>query len=219
MRQTKREAQREQTYRNIIEAAEVLFADHGIAAVSLRQIGMEAGSLNTNAVGYYVGTKEELVEAIFRYRIPQLESGRAQYLAELERQGLGRDLMGLLKAIWMPLYKLKDKRGQHSYARFLLNVDRAGLSGTRIALDPSFPVATDLFQRVSKALKQINVGYFGFVLRLQLTIVAGALEFIDENQLDETASDRLFNQSLNMLYAALASQSSPAAEHPTGSSR
>lgn len=50
----------------ILDAAEWLFAEHGIASVSNRQIGAAAGQGNTSAVGYHFGSKDELIRALIR---------------------------------------------------------------------------------------------------------------------------------------------------------
>ena len=50
----------------ILDAAEWLFAEHGIASVSNRQIGAAAGQGNTSVVGYHFGSKDELIRALIR---------------------------------------------------------------------------------------------------------------------------------------------------------
>jgi AcrR family transcriptional regulator len=55
-----------QAVKLILDAAEWLFAEHGISAVSNRQIGAAAGQGNTSAVGYYFGSKDELIRALIR---------------------------------------------------------------------------------------------------------------------------------------------------------
>ncbi len=50
----------------ILDAAEWLFAEHGISSVSNRQIGAAAGQGNTSAVGYHFGSKDELIRALIR---------------------------------------------------------------------------------------------------------------------------------------------------------
>jgi AcrR family transcriptional regulator len=51
----------------IMEAAERLFADHGFAGTSVRDIA-EAAAVNLAMISYYFGSKEKLMEAMFRYR-------------------------------------------------------------------------------------------------------------------------------------------------------
>lgn len=53
---------------HIIETAEKLFALHGFAGTSIRDISREAG-INVAMVSYYFGSKEKLMEAIFQHRI------------------------------------------------------------------------------------------------------------------------------------------------------
>jgi AcrR family transcriptional regulator len=67
----------------ILTAAERLFAEHGVVAVSNRQVGEAAGQGNTAAVGYHFGTKADLVRAIVRRRTGQIERIRAEMLAVL----------------------------------------------------------------------------------------------------------------------------------------
>lgn len=57
----------------LLESAERLFAEHGVAAVSNRQVGQAAGQGNNTAVGYHFGTKADLVRAIVRTHTDRLE--------------------------------------------------------------------------------------------------------------------------------------------------
>jgi AcrR family transcriptional regulator len=52
------------TQEAILQAAERLYAEHGVYAVSNRQVSEAAGQGNNAAVGYHFGTKTDLVRAI-----------------------------------------------------------------------------------------------------------------------------------------------------------
>ncbi len=52
------------TQEAILVAAERLYAEHGMFAVSNRQVSEAAGQGNNAAVGYHFGTKADLVRAI-----------------------------------------------------------------------------------------------------------------------------------------------------------
>lgn len=52
------------TQEAILKAAERLYAEHGVYAVSNRQVSEAAGQGNNAAVGYHFGTKTDLVRAI-----------------------------------------------------------------------------------------------------------------------------------------------------------
>jgi AcrR family transcriptional regulator len=51
----------------IMDAAEQLFAEHGFAGTSVRDIAESAG-VNLAMISYYFGSKERLMEAMFNYR-------------------------------------------------------------------------------------------------------------------------------------------------------
>jgi AcrR family transcriptional regulator len=65
----------------ILTAAERLFAEHGVYAVSNRQISEAAGQGNNTAVGYHFGTKADLVRAIARRHTDGIERTRARMVA------------------------------------------------------------------------------------------------------------------------------------------
>jgi AcrR family transcriptional regulator len=66
----------------IVVTAERLFAEHGIEGVSLRHIGQSAGNANNSAVQYHFGSKDNLIRAIFEYRLPYLTRRRQLLVAE-----------------------------------------------------------------------------------------------------------------------------------------
>jgi AcrR family transcriptional regulator len=203
MAPNKRDKQREQTHQNLIETAERLFAEHGIAAISLRQIGIEAGSLNTNVVGYYFGTKESLIDAIYDHRIPHIERIRAKMVEDLDGAGKGMDLVELLNTTWVPLRELKDKNGKHSYARFLLSVQRAGLGWTRNVLNPRYPVASEIFRRLEDILTAHGARHLEFRIHMHIKLIVGALEYIDESEAGRANADAIFDDAIRMTSAAL----------------
>jgi AcrR family transcriptional regulator len=79
-----------------MSAAERLFADSGIAAVSARQIGEAAGQGNTAAVGYHFGTKTGLIQAIIRRHTGDIERIRARLATEAAESGQLRDWIGAM---------------------------------------------------------------------------------------------------------------------------
>jgi AcrR family transcriptional regulator len=70
--------------RRLVEAAERLFADQGIDAVSLAQLTRAAGLGNTGAVHYYFGDREGLLDAVLDHHRAGLDARRAELLDELE---------------------------------------------------------------------------------------------------------------------------------------
>src|SRR3954451_4107889 len=69
------------TQEAILVAAERLFAEHGVFAVSNRQISEAAGQGNNAAVGYHFGTKTDLLRAIVRRHSGRIDALREDMLA------------------------------------------------------------------------------------------------------------------------------------------
>lgn len=106
----------------MIEVAERLFAERGVNGVSLREIGTQAGQRNTAAARYHFGSKEALVDAIFRYRMEPINNRRLAFLDELDRDGRGHDLRALVEAYIYPLAEAVGDPGRPTwYLRFSMN--------------------------------------------------------------------------------------------------
>ncbi|MBL7489442.1 TetR/AcrR family transcriptional regulator [Frankia sp. AgB1.9] len=124
----------------LLITAERLFAENGLAGVSLRQIAAAAGSANTSAVHYHFGTKDRLVEAIFAYRLPQLLERRALLKARLAPD----DLRGHLEAHLLPTLELAESPG-NAYASFIEQLQRSPESRRVFATQPDIHRAVKAF--------------------------------------------------------------------------
>src|SRR3954471_23137020 len=80
-----------ETRTRILNAAEELFMQHGFEGTSMRQLTAKAGA-NLAAVNYHFGSKNALVEAVFRRRLDPMNSARIAELERLERDAGGRPL-------------------------------------------------------------------------------------------------------------------------------
>ena len=80
-----------ETRTRILEAAEELFMQHGFGGTSMRQLTAKAGA-NLAAVNYHFGSKDALIEAVFRRRLDPMNAGRIAELDRLERDAGGRPL-------------------------------------------------------------------------------------------------------------------------------
>ncbi len=86
----------EATREAILTAAERLFAEHGVMAVSNRQVSEAAGQGNNTAVGYHFGTKTDLVRAIVRKHAERIERVRLRILVEIGDSSDVRDWVACL---------------------------------------------------------------------------------------------------------------------------
>lgn len=80
----------------ILTAAERLFAEHGVFAVSNRQVSEAAGQGNNAAVGYHFGTKTDLVREIERRHRAPVELLREQKVDEAADSAELRDWVSCL---------------------------------------------------------------------------------------------------------------------------
>lgn len=111
------------TRRQLIVAAERLFAERGIEGVSLREINLEAKQRNTSAAHYHFGSKDALVDAIFEFRRSEIGQWRDDYLDELVRSGRAREVGALAAALVIPLAKELQRGGDDSrYLEFLAHL-------------------------------------------------------------------------------------------------
>jgi AcrR family transcriptional regulator len=116
----------------ILTAAERLFAEHGVLAVSNRQVSEAAGQGNNTAVGYHFGTKADLVRAIARKHLAQVEEIRQRMVSDL---GDDPDLRDWLSCLVHPVTEHLDAVGSPTwFARF----------GAQVMTDPTLrPIIVD----------------------------------------------------------------------------
>lgn len=83
----RKNARGETTRQLILTAAERLFAERGISAVPMRDIGLAAGQRNHTAVRYHFGDRDEVVNAIMEFRGAQSEAARVGMVADFMLAG------------------------------------------------------------------------------------------------------------------------------------
>ncbi|MFN8024805.1 MAG: TetR family transcriptional regulator [Acidimicrobiia bacterium] len=131
----------------MVLAAERLFGERGIEAVSLREVGAAAGQRNNSAAQYHFGSREGLVDAIFEYRMGAIDLRRRELLTELDASGRGHNRRALLEAVLLPLAaELGAADGVSWYARFL----------QQVAFEPGFDVFAGPLREVTGALTVVS---------------------------------------------------------------
>jgi AcrR family transcriptional regulator len=112
----------------ILTAAERLFAEHGVFAVSNRQVSEAAGQGNNTAVGYHFGTKADLVRAIARRHAGPIEEIRRRMVSEIGDSTDIRDWLScLIRPVAEHVAALAALGGPTWFARF----------GAQIMTDPT----------------------------------------------------------------------------------
>lgn len=102
----------------ILGAAEELFAQHGFAGTSLRQVTSRA-DVNIAAVNYHFGSKENLVNEVFRRRMDDMSAQRMAMLEAAQREHPG-ELEPVLAAFVEPALALaQDRHGGGAFIRVI----------------------------------------------------------------------------------------------------
>jgi AcrR family transcriptional regulator len=78
-----------ETRTRILDVAEELFMLHGFEATSMRLLTSRAG-VNLAAVNYHFGSKDALIEALFRRRLDPMNTARIAELERIESETKGR---------------------------------------------------------------------------------------------------------------------------------
>ena len=123
------------TRERLLDCAETLFAERGLAGTSLRSINAKAG-LSPAALHYHFGSQAALVEALLERRMPSLMERRRQLLDALEADG-AVTTRGVLRALAQPLAELLAEGGGAGQ-RYLRLIHRLRADDD---LEPGFVVA------------------------------------------------------------------------------
>ena len=111
-----------ETQLRILDAAEELFMQHGFEGTSMRLLTARAG-VNLAAVNYHFGSKDALIEAVFRRRLDPMNAGRAAELDRLEKEAGGQPLSpeAIIRAfVGASLRMIEDsKSGGRNFIRLL----------------------------------------------------------------------------------------------------
>lgn len=143
------------TKERIIHAAEDLFAQHGFAGTSLRQVTSRA-DVNIAAVNYHFGSKENLVHEVFKHRMDEMSEKRLSQLSKvLERDP--KDLEAILLAFIQPALALTLDRHGGSFVRVLARAYAEKNDGLRNFLSENYGQVLRAFaQAIAQCLPNLS---------------------------------------------------------------
>ena len=157
------------TRESLLDAAEGLFAEHGIQASSLRMITQRAGA-NLAAVHYHFGSKEGLVRAVFSRRIKPLNEERLRLLdaCDLEAEDAVEQV---LSAYLAPLLRRRAREGDGQTCSF------ARLMGRAFA-EPSGEVQAVIMEEFGEMIRRFTVALACILPDLTETEVLWRFHFV-----------------------------------------
>lgn len=159
-----------------MNAAEQMFADHGISGVSLRAI-IGAAGVNIAAVHYHFGSKENLVAEVFLHRAGMIAEERERLLAEAVRQPGGVErLRAILHAFIKPslLGGAESPAAAVRYARFRARLMTENTDFMKDLMAEVFDENTSAF---IKALQDILPGFSRDEILWRMHTLLGALVY------------------------------------------
>lgn len=90
----------------ILDVAETLFAEHGYASTSTRDIATQAG-VRQSMISYYFKSKRSLFEAVIKHRAKALSEQRIRNLQTLQKKHNGKPpIIDLIRAFLLPQFSL-----------------------------------------------------------------------------------------------------------------
>ena len=136
----------------IVLAAERLIAIRGLEGVSLREIGAASGNGNNSAVRYHFGTKDQLVRAVFEFRLPRLRERRALLIEERRP----KDLRGWLECQIRAVFEQSELDNSH-YMGFVASLQQHdGAEGFKHMPREFAEGQTEFEKHVRAALKNLE---------------------------------------------------------------
>ena len=157
----------------ILSAAEELFAQHGFSGTSLRQVTGRA-DVNIAAVNYHFGSKENLVNEVFRRRMDEMSAQRLEALKAALQEHPG-ELEPILAAFIEPaLAVARQGQGGAAFVRVIARAYAEKNDGLRKFLSERYGhVLRDFARAMGNCLPGLNKEE----LYWRLDFLAGALTY------------------------------------------
>jgi AcrR family transcriptional regulator len=92
----------DRTREHLLDVAERLFGDRGLAGVSLREIRIEAGARNTAAVQFHFGNRDGLLVALTERHLPRIAAIQDRLYERMIEEGRGDDPRSLTEVLVRP---------------------------------------------------------------------------------------------------------------------
>jgi len=157
----------------ILGAAEELFAQFGFSGTSLRQVTSRA-DVNIAAVNYHFGSKENLVNEVFRRRMDDMTAHRLQALKAAVQQHPG-ELEPILAAFVEPALALaQDRHGGGAFVRVVARAYAEKNDSLRKFLSDHYG---HVLREFAKAIGACMPGLSKEELYWRLDFLAGALTY------------------------------------------
>jgi AcrR family transcriptional regulator len=214
------------TRERILDASEKLFMANGYDGTSMRLITGAAG-VNLAAVNYHFGTKESLMQEVFRRRLDWLNSERLRMLDEMESKAGGKPLKPsqIVDGFFGTLLRMAqdEAHGGLTFLRLLGRTLTEPSDFIRTFLADEYQEVMErykaaLFKALPDVPKAEIVWRFHFMLGATSYAIAGtdALRLITDWQIEDAdATDRLDRLLPRLMSFLLGGLRAPLPQFPT----
>lgn len=194
----------------ILDAALRLFSERGVAAVSLREIRIEAGQRNAGALQYHFGTKDGLLRALLERELPPLVE-RRRALLTIAQGGPADDIRAIAGVFVRPFAELATGNARERSLILLLSDLHNDVS---LSLNQIMDLVGDTAATDAGALMRSRIAHVPLAILNERLIVANSV-FLNAAALrarggarERRLNDKAFQENLvDMFHGAIATKS------------
>lgn len=202
------------TKERILDAAEMLFARDGYHFASMRAITTEAEA-NIAAVNYHFGSKETLLEEVFKRRLIPLNAIRMEKLEavrdEAEQQGRKPNPEDVMRAFIVPTIKFccQDPGAEHFSTLVGRAIAEPDETVRNVFIQHIMPLFILLFGLLQKSLPDLDADTVFWRLHFSIGSTAhtmrllGNLELLPEGLNRDVDIDKLVNELMAYVTAGV----------------
>jgi AcrR family transcriptional regulator len=169
----------------ILDAAEIEFADSGYKGTSLRNVADRA-KVTQALINYYFGSKEGLFREVYTRRGKQISDERSERFALLRKSGKAPKIRDVIEAFLLPALKMREMAGGRTFMRL----------NARLHTEPpeiSYKLRTDVYDKSTRVFAEIlrealpHLSAKDAYWRTTLVVGAYLYAFSDTHRLDVMA--------------------------------
>jgi len=163
------QAVKKDTKEAIMDAAEIVMAEHGVDGASIRAIVGRADA-NTAAIHYHFNSRDGLIAAMLRRHGRSVSRRRSEMIAEFDRIGSVPTPMDIVKSYADPMIELLVQKGEAG-RRWLRFLARLQSDGKGLHIQAEFKRYPQMRERLSDLTRQACPHVSDTELRERVTMV------------------------------------------------
>lgn len=200
---------------DILDAAEVVFANQGYAGTTLREVSKLA-NVTQALITYYFGSKFGLFSETFLRRTNVIVGARVDSLAELRAKGKGLDVVQVIEAFLQPILDLRATTQGRAFLRLhaRLHTEPPNLSYElrKAAYDESTRLYVEALHQALPHLTRSDVHW-----RMTLMIGTYLYALSDTHRLEDSMPDeydpadtsKLMNETVSFIVGGMCREQHP----------